>query len=116
RANVGDDIEVCFENKLSFPTSMHIQQAEYNVETSDGAFVGCNENSTAPSCPPGGTQIYRWTVLEEGINIFTDLGNTLSSELGSNVHGLFGALIVEAKGSWWTDPVTGNPINSGLYV
>lgn len=116
RANVGDDIEVCFENQLPFASSMHIQQAEYNVETSDGAFVGFNPDTTIPLCPPGGTQIYRWTVIEEGVHIFTDLGNTLSSELGSNTNGLFGALIVEAKGSWWTDPVTGTPLNSGLYA
>lgn len=116
RANVGDDIEVLFENKLPFSTSMHIQRAEYAVQTSDGAFVGCNENSTAPPCPPGGKITYRWSVIREGIHIFSDLGNPLSSELGSNVHGLFGALIVEPKGSWWTDPVTGEPIQSGVYA
>lgn len=116
RATEGDDIEVLFENKLPFPASMHIQRAEYNVQTSDGAFVGCNENSIAPPCPSGGTQTYRWKVIREGVHIFSDLGNPLSSELGSNVHGLFGALIVEAKGSTWTDPITGYPINSGLYA
>ena len=62
RANVGDDIEVLFENKLPFSTSMHIQRAEYAVQTSDGAFVGCNENSTAPPCPPGGKITYRWQI------------------------------------------------------
>lgn len=45
RANVGDDIEVLFENQLPFNTSMHIQNAEYNVFTSDGAFVGVNRKS-----------------------------------------------------------------------
>ena len=40
----------------------------------------------------------------------------MSSELGSNVHGLFGALFVEPRGSWWTDPVTGKPINSGNFA
>ena len=42
RANVGDEIEILFENKLPFNTSMHIQNAEYDVLTSDGAFVGLN--------------------------------------------------------------------------
>ncbi|MFZ5828078.1 MAG: multicopper oxidase domain-containing protein [Bacillota bacterium] len=116
RATMGDEIEVLFENQLPFPTSMHIQRAYYDVVTSDGAFVGFNENSTAPACPPGGTQVYRWKVIEEGVHIFTDLGNPLSSELGSNAHGLFGALIVEAKGSWWTDPVTGGPLPSGVVA
>ncbi len=116
RANIGDDIEVLFENRLPFATSMHIQRAEYNVQTSDGAFVGCNEDSTAPPCPPGGTHVYRWSVFNEGSQFFSDLGNSLSGELGSNVHGLFGALIVEPKGSSWTDPVTGGEINSGVYA
>lgn len=114
RANVGDDIEVLFENQLPFATSMHIQRAEYDVQTSDGAYVGFNENSTASPCPPGGTQIYRWHVHEEGVHIFSDLGNTLSSQEGSNLHGLFGALIVQPKGSWWTDPQTGKEIKSGV--
>ena len=116
RANVGDDVEVLFENQLPFPASMHIQRAEYDVQTSDGAWVGCNDNSTAPPCPPGGTQLYRWSLLFDGIHFFSDLGNPLSTEDGSNVHGLFGALIAEPRGSWWTDPVTGGPLNSGLYA
>lgn len=113
RANIGDEIEVLFENQLPFATSLHIQRAEYNVQTSDGSFVGFNKDTTAPPCSSGGTQTYKWKVDKEGVHYFSDLGNTLSSELGSNVHGLFGALIVEPKGSWWTDPVTGKPINSG---
>lgn len=116
RANVGDDIEVVFENQLPFPASMHIQRAEYDVQTSDGAWVGCNDNSVAPPCPPGGMLKYRWSIVLEGIHFFSDLGNTLSSEAGSNVHGLFGALIAEPRGSWWTDPVTGHPLKSGLYA
>ncbi|MBP1155884.1 MULTISPECIES: multicopper oxidase domain-containing protein [unclassified Paenibacillus] len=116
RANIGDEIEVLFENQLPFSTSIHIQRADYHVQTSDGAFVGCNDNSTAPPCSPGHVQQYRWSVHLEGIHLFFDLGNTLSSEWGSNVHGLFGALIVQPKGSWWTDPVTGKPLNSGIYA
>jgi len=116
RANVGDTVEVLFENKLPFASSMHIVKAEYDVQTSDGAWVGCNESSVAPPCPPGGTIRYRWKLLYEGVHLFTDLGNTLSSEAGSNVHGLFGALIAEPRGSWWTDPETGCPLRSGLYA
>ncbi|HZG73912.1 MAG TPA: multicopper oxidase domain-containing protein, partial [Chondromyces sp.] len=113
RANAGDDIEVLFENQLPFNTSMHIQRAEYSVFTSDGAFVGTNADTTVP---PGGTIVYRWSVFEQGVHFFSDLGNPLSGEIGSNAHGLYGALFVEPRGSWWTDPVTGRPINSGLYA
>jgi len=113
RANVGDEIEILFENQLPFNASMHIQNAEYNVLTSDGAFVGLNPDTTVE---PGQTIMYKWKVDFEGMHFFSDLGNPLSSELGSNLHGLFGALFVEPQGSWWTDPVTGKPINSGVFA
>lgn len=113
RANVGDEVEVLFENQLPFHTSMHIQNAEYNVLTSDGAFVGLNPDTTVA---PGDTIVYKWKVQQEGVHFFSDLGNPLSSEKGSNVHGLFGALFVEPRGSYWIDPVTGKPINSGCFA
>ncbi|RLL43854.1 copper oxidase [Oceanobacillus piezotolerans] len=113
RANVGDEIEILLENKLPFHTSMHIQDAEYNVLNSDGAFVGFNPDTTVP---PGGKIMYKWKVNQEGVHFFSDLGNPLSSEKGSNVHGLFGALFVEPQGSWWTDPITGKPLKSGNFA
>lgn len=116
RANAGDDIRIVFTNRLPFATGIHVQGVEYNVQTSDGSWVGCNENSLAPPCPPGGTHIYEWKVVREGIHHFSDLANPLSSARGSNVHGLFGALIVEPRGSWWTDPVTGEPSKSGVFA
>ncbi|CAM4462082.1 multicopper oxidase domain-containing protein [Paenibacillus tarimensis] len=113
RANEGDEIEILFENQLPFASSIHIQNADYNVLTSDGAFVGFNPDTTAE---PGDVIRYQWKVNHEGICYFCDMGNTLSSEAGSHVHGLWGALIVEPRGSWWTDPVTGKPFASGLYA
>ena len=113
RANAGDEIEVLFENKLDFPASLHIQDVDYDVMTSDGAAAGFNKNTTVK---PGDSIVYGWKTSREGISYFTDLGNTLSSELGTQVHGLFGALIVEPKGSTWTDPITGQPIESGVYA
>ena len=113
RANEGDEIEVLFENQLCFNAGIHIQNAEYDVFTSDGAFVGLNPDTTAA---PGEKIIYKWKVFNEGIHFFSDLGNPLSSELGSNLHGLFGALFVEPRGSWWTHPETGKHINSGVFA
>jgi len=113
RACVGDEIEILFENQLPFNTGMHIQNAEYDVLTADGAFVGLNRDTTIKK---GEKILYKWKVFSEGIHFFSDLGNTLSSELGSNVHGLFGALFVEPRGSWWTHPETGKPINSGNFA
>ncbi|MBO2946024.1 multicopper oxidase domain-containing protein [Paenibacillus sp. F411] len=113
RANAGDDIEILFENRLNAPASMHIQDVEYNVMTSDGAAVGFNSNTTVQ---PGDTITYSWHATRESICLFNDFGNTLSSELGTQVHGLFGALIVEPRGSSWTDPETGKFIDSGIYA
>ncbi|BDH61522.1 hypothetical protein MTP04_16520 [Lysinibacillus sp. PLM2] len=113
RACVGDEVEILFENQLPFRTGISIQNADYDVMTSDGAFVGLNRDTTVK---PGGKIKYKWKVFNEGVHFFSDLGNALSSEKGSNVHGLFGALFVEPRGSWWTDPITGRLINSGTFA
>lgn len=113
RANDGDTVEILFENQLPFATGMHFQEADYNVMDSDGANVGFNEN-TLVDC---GEQIcYQIKANHEGTFLFSDLGNPASSDNGSNINGLFGALFVEKRGSSWTDPETGKPFNSGLYA
>lgn len=42
RANVGDEIQINFYNRLNRRASIHVQGLEYNVLTSDGASVGFN--------------------------------------------------------------------------
>lgn len=42
RANVGDEIQSNFYNRLNRRASIHVQGLEYNVLTSDGANVGFN--------------------------------------------------------------------------
>lgn len=110
RANEGETVEVTFENRLAFPASIHVQGVEYDVQDSDGAFVGRNSNTTVL---PGQSVRYRWYADRQGVFHFHDLGNPLSAEAGSNLHGLFGALIVEPPGSTWTHPVTGEDLLSG---
>ena len=44
------------------------------------------------------------------------MGDTRFSEDATNIHGLFGALIVQAKGSTWTDPVDGSELRSGIFA
>lgn len=113
RANAGDIVEIQFENKLPFHTGMHFYEAEYDVCNADGASVGYNKDSTVA---PGDSIIYRIHAVEEGNYFFADLGNPSSSENGSNSNGLFGGLCVENRFSWWTDPVSGKPMNSGMYA
>ncbi|MET1032417.1 multicopper oxidase domain-containing protein, partial [Domibacillus tundrae] len=113
RANEGDTVEILFENQLPFATGMHFQDLDYNVLTSDGANVGFNPTSLV-EC--GETILYRVHATHEGICFFTDLGNVSSTEEGSSIQGLFGTLLVEKRGSWWTDPVTGGPLNCGVFA
>ena len=111
RANAGDEIQVTLYNTLDRKVSMHVQGLSYDVKTSDGAYVGYNPDTTTSK------QItYRWYAEKEGVYLFSDMADTRSSEEGTNVHGLFGAIIVEKSGSTWFDPVTGKPLESGLFA
>lgn len=111
RANVGDEIQVNFYNKLDRRTSIHVQGLKYNVLTSDGAEVGLNPDTTTKNFIR-----YTWYAEKEGVYLFSDMGDTRSSEDGTNVHGLFGAIIIEKAQSTWYDPVTGKEIESGLFA
>lgn len=113
RANEGDVVEIVFENKLPYNTGMHFQEADYDVCTSDGAMVGFNKDTTVA---PNESILYRIHAVKDGNYFFSDLGNPSSTENGSNGNGLFGALVVQCRFSWWTDPVTGKPSNSGVYA
>ncbi|MBY0095885.1 multicopper oxidase domain-containing protein [Mesobacillus maritimus] len=113
RACAEDTVEILFENQLPFKAGMHFQEADYDVLDSDGADAGYNPDTTIPC---GNSIIYRIYASREGTYFFTDLGNISSTEEGSSIQGLFGALLVERKGSTWTDPVTGGTLNSGVYA
>jgi hypothetical protein len=56
------------------------------------------------------TRTYSWSTSYEGVFTFHDGGNYSGGEDGTNVHGLFGALIVEPEGTIWRDPVSGQNI------
>ncbi|MGN0618158.1 MAG: multicopper oxidase domain-containing protein [Ruminiclostridium sp.] len=111
RANVGDTIQVNFYNRLNRPASIHVQGLCYDVLTSDGSDVGYNPDTTTERFIR-----YIWHADKEGVYLFSDMADTRSNEEGTNVHGLFGAIIVEAAGSSWLDPVTGKPLDSGLFA
>lgn len=111
RANVGDTVRINFENKPNRRASIHVQGLSYDVLTSDGANVGLNPDTTTD-----GSIRYVWHADREGVFLFADLADPRSNEQGSNIHGLIGAIIVEAAGSSWFDPITGEPIDSGLFA
>lgn len=111
RANVGDKVVISFHHSLNRPLSIHVQGLPYDVQTSDGANVGFNQDSTTMH------QItYTWYAEREGVYIFHDMADPRSSEKGTNTHGLFGAIIVEKTLSYWLDPETGLELESGLFA
>ena len=111
RANKGDTVVVTFTHSLNRPLSIHVQGLPYDIQTSDGASVGYNRDTTTLH------QItYTWYANREGVYIFHDMGDPTSSEDSTNIHGLFGAIIVEAPESKWLDPETGRELESALFA
>lgn len=111
RANVGEKIVISFSHSLNRSLSIHVQGLDYDVQTSDGASVGFNKDSTTKN------QItYTWYATQEGVYLFHDMGDSTGSEDGTNIHGLFGAIIIEAAESRWLNPETGKEIESGLFA
>lgn len=111
RVNLGDEIKIRFRHSLNRPLSIHVQGMEYDVNTSDGASVGYNSDSTTFR-----EITYTWYAAREGVYLFHDLADARSSEDGTNIHGLFGAVIVEAPEAKWLNPETGDELESGLFA
>lgn len=111
RANVGDTVIINFTNELGdMPASIHIHKALYNADDSAGSVAGYNDPSIAQ---PGETLTYRWVIPDEeraeGIYYFYSHVDPRYQV----PHGLFGALIVEPKGSFYLDTETGEPLKAG---
>lgn len=111
RVNLGDEVRICFRHKLNRRLSIHVQGVDYDVMTSDGANVGFNRDSTT-----NGEIRYTWYANTEGVFLFHDMADPRSSENATNIHGLFGAIIVEPPEAKWFDPETGDEIESGLMA
>lgn len=111
RANAGERVIISFSHSLNRDLSIHVLGMDYDVQTSDGSSVGYNRDTTTRK------QItYTWFADREGVYMFHDMGDMRSSEEGTNIHGLFGAIIVESPQSRWLDPETGNELESGLFA
>lgn len=111
RANKGDEIKVHFRHQLNRRLSIHVQGLAYDVQTSDGANVGFNQDSTTDN-----EITYTWYAENEGVYLFHDMADARSSEEGTNIHGLFGAIIVEPAEAKWFDPETGEELENGLFA
>ena len=94
RANAGEKVVISFSHSLNRELSIHVLGMAYDVQTSDGANVGFNQSTTTRN-----RITYTWYAAREGVYLFHDMGDTKSSEEGTNIHGLFGAIIVESPQS-----------------
>ncbi len=111
RVNLGDTVKVRFRTSLKRRLSIHVQGLSYDVNTSDGSSVGYNNDSTT-----NGEIWYTWYADTEGVFLFHDMADPRSTEDATNIHGLFGAVIVEAPEAKWFDPETGEELESGLMA
>ena len=59
---------------------------------------------------------YTWYADTEGVFLFNDMADPRGTEDATNIHGLFGAIIVEAPEAKWFDPETGEELQSGLMA
>lgn len=105
RVNLGDTVKVFFRNRLNRRLSIHVQGLNYDVTTSDGSSAGYNPDSTTDS-----QIMYTWYADTEGVFLFHDMADARSSEAAANIHGLFGAIIVEPPGAKWFHPQTGEEL------
>lgn len=111
RVNLGDTVKVCFRHSLNRRLSIHVQGLAYDVMSSDGTSTGFNQDSTTND-----EIVYTWYANTEGVFLFHDMADARSSEEATNIHGLFGAVIVEPPGAKWFHPQTGEEMHSGLMA
>ena len=111
RVNLGDIVKIRFCHSLDRRLSIHVQGLAYDVMTSDGTSTGFNPDSTT-----GHEIVYTWYANAEGVFLFHDMADARSSEEATNIHGLFGTVIVEAPGAQWYHPQTGEELRSGLMA
>jgi manganese oxidase len=135
RANTGDCIKLTLTNKLptaglpthtgdvplpedvkGFPrsnrVSLHAGMLDFRVIRDDGATVGYNFDQTLA---PGAKITHHWFVPPDLDGATIPLAD-LADRRGHRHHGLFGALLIEPKGSTWTHPTTGAPVTSGAQA
>ena len=111
RVRPGECLRVSVRNDLSGDeaVSFHLHGASLRLRGSGGAAIATNPLSVAR---PGQTVVYEWMVgpaQAEGTHYFHSHGDTRIQ----TSHGLFGAVVVEPKGSTWHDPRTGGHVRSG---
>ena len=111
RANQGDCLIINLENRLeeNEPASLHIHGSSLYISTTGDPAIATNPDSIIE---PGSNITYMWMVTEndqEGIHYFHSHG----IERFQAGHGLFGAIVIEQKGSTYENPEDGTNQSTG---
>lgn len=126
RATVGETVRVKLTNRIEeHRVGLHLVGGGYDVRKHDGARVGGNPDSTVPrdtGTNLGHSKTYYWRCDHEGVFVFHDGANFGGTEKDTNLHGLFGVLVVEPAGTVWRDStgivqrLSSSDEVDGLYV
>ena len=111
RVNQGECLRITLRNALDNgeSASLHLHGSGLHLAETGTPAIATNPDAMAA---PGDSVTYQWMVEEdepEGTHYFHSHGNT-REQTG---HGLFGALVVEPKGSVYLDPANGGELRSG---
>jgi FtsP/CotA-like multicopper oxidase with cupredoxin domain len=110
RVHPGECLRISLRNdSKDEAASFHLHSSSLRVAGTRRPAVATNPRATAR---PGATVSYEWMVPSgepEGTHYFHSHGNTREQ----TSHGLFGAVVVEPKGTEWLDPQSGRPLRSG---
>jgi manganese oxidase len=119
RANAGDCLQVTLHNDLpvdnftwtwgsgSTRAGFNVGNILFDPQGSYGAAIGFDPDSTVQI---GGSRTYQYFVDKElGTNLVLNLGNE-----STLINGAYGAVIAESAGATYFDPVTGQPLLSGI--
>lgn len=111
RVNQGECLRIALRNdpRDSEAASLHLHGSGLRVARSGAPAIATNPEAIVA---PGETVIYEWAVPDdepEGTHYFHSHGNARNQ----TNHGLFGAVIVEPRGSAYLDPLTGEELRSG---
>lgn len=109
RANAGDCLSITLTNRMSNqPASINLDAMTFDPQGSLGITIGFNPDQTVQ---PGESITYRYfTGKELGTVLMRDFGNVFRNAR----EGLYGAVIIEPKGSTYVNPITGSELRSGV--
>jgi manganese oxidase len=114
RANVGDCIKIHLRNDIAGRRiGIHADGlVKFDPKESDGAWIGKNPDTTIGT---GSARTYTWYADREGDAAINDIANLDDQSPGhsSVERGLYGAVVVHAKGSTWHNPQTGANLLTG---